>query len=183
MTDDDLKARALDCGASGAGLARVADIMFREEFRPLCEANRCGHYGRSWMCPPAVGEIGRMIASARTRQKALVFMTIGELKDSFDYRGMVAASKGHAQVSQAVAGQLAPDLENALLLGAGPCPVCEKCAQPDREPCRFPEKAFASLEAHGVAVSELAKLAGLSYVNGRNSVTYFGALLFGRENS
>jgi hypothetical protein len=35
-----------------------------------------------------------------------------------------------------------------------------------------------SLEAYGINVSELAKAAGMNYINGQNTVTYFGAVLF-----
>jgi hypothetical protein len=35
-----------------------------------------------------------------------------------------------------------------------------------------------SLEAYGVNVSKLAASAGMKYINGQNTVTYFGAVLF-----
>jgi hypothetical protein len=35
-----------------------------------------------------------------------------------------------------------------------------------------------SLEAYGINVSELAKSAGMKYINGQDTVTYFGAVLF-----
>jgi hypothetical protein len=34
------------------------------------------------------------------------------------------------------------------------------------------------LEAAGVDVTQLAKLAGMAYINGKNTVTYFGLLLY-----
>lgn len=46
------------------------------------------------------------------------------------------------------------------------------------EPCRFPDRAMASLEAYGVAVSELAEACGMKYINGQSTVTYFGAFLY-----
>ena len=51
-------------------------------------------------------------------------------------------------------------------------------AKASNEPCRHPEQAMASLEAYGVNVSELASASGMKYINGQNTVTYFGALLF-----
>jgi hypothetical protein len=35
-----------------------------------------------------------------------------------------------------------------------------------------------SLEAYGVNVSGLASVAGMKYINGQDTVTYFGAVLF-----
>ena len=69
-------------------------------------------------------------------------------------------------------------LVNYLHLGAGGCGLCEKCAKLDDLPCRYPKEALASLEAYGVFVSETAKHAGLQYINGANTVTYFGIILF-----
>ena len=37
---------------------------------------------------------------------------------------------------------------------------------------------MASLEAYGVNVSRMAQAAGMKYINGANTVTYFGAVLF-----
>jgi hypothetical protein len=36
----------------------------------------------------------------------------------------------------------------------------------------------ASLEAYGIFVAKLAEKAGMKYINGVNTVTYFGAVLF-----
>nr|WP_305142352.1 DUF2284 domain-containing protein [uncultured Acetatifactor sp.] len=44
-------------------------------------------------------------------------------------------------------------------------------------PCRFPDMAISSLEAHGINVSRLAAECGMKYINGQNTVTYFGAVL------
>ena len=66
----------------------------------------------------------------------------------------------------------------ALCLGAGGCTVCEVCAKRTGEPCRHPDLMTTSLETYGVNVSKLAPAAGMKYINGQNTVTYFGAVLF-----
>ena len=52
-------------GADHVGLVPVEEISFEPAFRALCEQNACGMYGRSWMCPPEVGEIHALIAQAQ----------------------------------------------------------------------------------------------------------------------
>ena len=42
-----------------------------------------------------------------------------------------------------------------------------------------PALAMSSLEAYGIDVAQLAKQAGMKYINGVNTVTYFGAVFFG----
>ena len=70
---------------------------------------------------------------------------------------------------------------DALMLGAGGCNYCKRCAAADDKPCPFPDKAFASLEAYGIYVSQLAEAAGLKYINGQNTITYFSAILLKAE--
>ncbi|HEY3424048.1 MAG TPA: DUF2284 domain-containing protein, partial [Negativicutes bacterium] len=53
-----------------------------------------------------------------------------------------------------------------------------KCAYQDNEECRFPDKAFASVESYGIDVINLEKACGIPYYNGKNTVSYVGLILF-----
>ena len=104
---------------------------------------------------------------------------MSELEDSFDFEGMVDAKKRTYPLAQSLRDVFADcEITDVLHLGAGGCGVCKVCSKRTGEPCRFPEKAMASLEAYSINVSELAKSAGMKYINGQNTVTYFGAVLF-----
>ncbi|MDR2443027.1 MAG: DUF2284 domain-containing protein [Deltaproteobacteria bacterium] len=180
IDEEKLSLAAKELGASSSGFINVSQIVFRQEFRKLCEANRCGSYDRGWMCPPAVGDIEELIEGVKKRSRAMVFSSVGKLVDSFDYKGMVACGQNFAKLVQKMTVKVASEwLDNEILvLGAGPCRVCEKCAYLDNQSCLHPEQAVMSLEANGVDVGQLAKLAGLKYNNGPNTVTYFGAVFF-----
>ena len=169
---------ARENGAQQAAVVLVAQIPFRREFRAACEQNTCGKFGRCWACPPDIGGIDELIEKARSYSHAPVFQTIGTLEDSFDIEGMEAAAIKHNAVIQLMAPKLAAVAQNTLKLGAGGCHVCARCAKAENEPCREPQKAVASLEAHGIAVSELAEICGMKYINGQNTVTFFGGFLF-----
>ncbi|HJA66742.1 MAG TPA: DUF2284 domain-containing protein [Candidatus Mediterraneibacter cottocaccae] len=67
-------------------------------------------------------------------------------------------------------------MEPWIQIRFGSCRKCGKCTYPDA-PCRFPERTHGSLEGYGIMVSELAGQAGIRYINGTNTVTYFGGLL------
>lgn len=170
---------ALQKGAENAAVISVGDIPFRREFRAACEQNTCGKFGRCWMCPPDVGDIDAMIEQAAAYRHALVYQTIGKLEDSFDIEGMEEAAFAHNALAQTLTDAVRPLLgKDMLRLGAGACHVCERCTRMDNEPCRHPDQALASLESYGIAVSELAALCKLKYINGTNTVTYFGAFLY-----
>lgn len=169
---------ATDAGAAGAGVVSVDQIVFRREFRAACAQNICGKYGACWMCPPDVGEIDDMIAQAKRYTYILVFQSIHPLEDSFDIEGMQEGAIKHNALIQTLAEQLEDILKNPLKLGAGACHVCPSCSKAEHVPCPYPKRATASLEAYGIHVGELAVLSGLSYINGLNTVTYFGGFLF-----
>lgn len=176
---DKLAALALSLGAYRASVIPVASVETDASFRDLCASNVCGNYGRNWMCPPDAGEIHDLIAALRTYSYALVYQTVSELEDSYDFEGMMEAGVAHnrlmAELRHGIDGLSLP---RTLHLGAGGCRMCEVCAKRTGEPCRHPDLAVASLETYGVNVSRLAPAAGMKYINGRDTVTYFGAVLF-----
>lgn len=166
-------------GAYKAAVIPTSDVTADVSFRTLCEQNVCGNYGKNWACPPDAGDINELIAKLYGFEYILVYQSVGTLEDSFDFEGMADAAQKHGALVRNVRDKVEEiKLKRALFLGAGGCTVCPVCAKKTDEPCRHPEKATPSLEAYGVNVSLLAKAAGMKYINGQNTVTYFGAVLF-----
>ncbi|MBR2612397.1 MAG: DUF2284 domain-containing protein, partial [Clostridia bacterium] len=105
--------------------------------------------------------------------------TVTPLEDSFDIEGMEEGKRTHNHLTFSLRPLFANlGLTDVLHLGAGACGVCDICAKVTDEPCRFPERATPSLEAYGVNVYETSKVAEMKYINGQNTVTYFGAVFF-----
>jgi predicted metal-binding protein len=148
-------------------------ITFSRELLKACEANLCGNYNKCWTCPPATGPMERQIEKITAFSSAFVFTTMAKLEDSFDYEGMVKAKDYHNQLTAEMHKRFG---KNNPVYGAGGCTVCETCAYP--EPCRFPEKAYSSVESAGINVTELSRAGNLRYNNGESTVTYFSMILF-----
>ena len=166
-------------GAYRAAVIPVKTVEFEPEFRRLCQSNACGMYGRSWMCPPDIGAVEKLIDCAKCYQWMLVYQTVDNLEDSYDIEGMLLAGQRINDLTQRVRAELGECFGmDAVYLGSGGCRICQICAKQEESPCRFPGRALASLEAYGVNVSRLAELVGMKYINGPNTVTYFGAVLF-----
>ena len=179
---DALIEKLLQWGAYKAAIVDVADIEFDRRFREQCASNACGCYGKNHMCPPDVGDIDELIDRAKRFDKALVYQTVSELEDSYDFEGMMEAGNRHHRLTHRFREEVAAQgMQNILHLGAGGCRECPVCAKVDGLPCRQPEVAIPSMEAFGIAVSKLATQAGMKYINGQDTVTYFGALLY-KEN-
>jgi len=170
---------ALESGAAKATVIPQAQVVLSEEFYEICRGNACGNFGRCWMCPPDIGPVGELMERVRTYPLALLYQTIATLEDSFDIEGMIEAARNHAQVSQRVQAKVAPLVrEGCFHLSCGGCNLCESCAKIENEPCRFPDKALIPMEGAGVDVYNTVKDTPLKYINGQNTVTYFGMVLF-----
>lgn len=175
-----LIALALRADAAKAAMLAGTQIKLLREFRAICESNGCGNYGKCWMCPPDVGEIDALMARVRAYPHALIYQTVGQLEDSFDVEGMTRCAAEHAQVSRRLGELAAPLLPKGILhLSCGGCRLCEVCARREGAPCRHPLQALPSLESCGVDVYNTVKDTNLKYINGQNTVTFFGAVLFG----
>lgn len=183
-TIESIRKRLRQIGATQSAIRPVTELVFHLDFRSICESNTCGLYGKCWMCPPDVGEAEEMIAYAKTFDCMLVYQTIGYLEDGYDIDGMLKAGERHNQIAQAIQKLLLKHEDHPFLhLGAGGCRLCEICAKEKNQPCMYPNEALASLESYCIDVARLADSCGMKYTNGRNTVTYFGAVLFCQDRT
>jgi len=168
-----------ECGVSGAALLGPKDIVTSSLFRDICRQNACGNYNQCYMCPPNVGEIQDLMAEVHQYAKGVLYQTIHNIEDSFDIEGMMEAAKVHTRCCQVIEQEAEVRYPNGFLhLSAGSCNLCDRCAKRDSLPCRHPDQALPSLESYGVNVHDTAENVGLPYINGANTVTYFGAVLY-----
>lgn len=174
-----LEKAATDCGAYRAKVISTELIETDASFRDMCAMNSCGVYGKCWMCPPDVGDIEKLMSDVKSYDFALVYQSVSELEDSFDFEGMIEAKKRSYSLQQKVRAKC-EDMPffSVLYLGSGGCGVCETCSKVEGKPCRHPKLATPSLEAYGINVSQLASASEMKYINGKDTVTYFGAVLF-----
>ena len=97
-----------------------------------------------------------------------------------DFRAVGAAMEDFKVCSRTLGRLTRPQYPGLLILSNESCRRCEHCTWPDA-PCRFPEDLQPSIEGFGFIVSELAQQAGIPYLNGKNSVTFFGAVLYDED--
>ena len=174
-----LEEKTLTLGAFRTKVLESSAVETDASFRDMCARNACGMWGKCWTCPPDIGQIDALMAELQQYSHVLVYQTVGQLEDSYDFEGMTEAGKHHNRVAQSLRTVFAEaGISDPLHLGAGGCRVCPVCARRTGEPCRHPELAMSSLEAYGIHVSRLAAKADMKYINGSNTVTYFGAVFF-----
>ena len=164
-----------ESGVFQYGFVDTGKTRFTQEVRKMCEVNTCRQYGKTWACPPAIGTVEECQARVQQYDKMLVFSVKCDLEDSFDYEGMTAGGEKFKETCRKIHQAVSRYANDYLILANEGCDKCKECTYPDA-PCRFPEQSRGSLEGYGIFVSELAKQAGINYINGANTVTYFGGL-------
>ena len=154
-------------------------IRIDQAVRNLCRQNACGQHGKNHMCPPAIKDIKEWEKEILSYKNGIIVTKVYQTKNSFDmeamFEGMADFQKTLVRLKEDLLDEFTE--KRFLLLGAGSCSICKKCTYMEGEPCRFPEKAFVSVEACGIDVMSLSKTAGVKYNNGRNTMTYIGVIL------
>ena len=167
----------LETGFQEAGVILTEKLSFHEDVRKLCEENQCRCYGTTWACPPAVGSLEECKERVLLFKYLHLFSKVYVVEDFMDMSGFLEAMKDFKVIARALDKKLRGKLEPMQILSNESCDRCKTCTYPD-EPCRFPDELHHSIEGYGFYVSELAELAGIKYMNGENTVTFFGAVLY-----
>ena len=170
---------ALECGAANAVVIPQSQIALSAEFRDICRKNSCGNYGKFYSCPPDIGDIQALMMQVRRYSHGLLYQSVTAVMDSFDFAGMMRAGRVHGQLSQKIHKVVKPLVGEPMMhMTAGGCFLCKTCAKQEGKPCRYPENMLPQLEGCGVDVYNTVKSIDMKYINGKNTVTYFGLLLF-----
>lgn len=172
-----LKKIAIESGLYECGDMEVSKIKFYPELRKACEVNTCRKYDTKWTCPPGVGTLEECKARVLKFNTMILFSEKFELEDEFDIEGMAQGVIKFKKTVSAFEENIQGIIKEHMLLTNEGCNRCETCTYPDA-PCRFPEKIHHSISGYGFFVSELARQVKIKYNNGKNTVTYLGALLF-----
>ena len=151
-------------------------IQLFPEVRQTCKENSCGMYGKSWACPPACGTLEECEKKIRSYKTGILVQTMGELEDSMDWESMMETEALHKKNFFSLEEELRKQYPEMLAVGAGACTRCKVCTYPD-QPCRFPEKAFASMEAYGMLVTQVCKANNMKYYHGPCTIAYTSCYL------
>ena len=192
MKKENAIALAQEIGFTGRGIFAAKDLRFLKEVRDMCKADRCGKYNKTWTCPPACGTLAESRRKARQYDWGIVLQTTADMEDEFDGEAIEEAQETQRRRFEAYCARLreifaetTPEVQTEageafLPMGSGGCGQCEKCTYPDA-PCRFPDKAFVSMEAYGLLVTDVCKSADTPYYYGKNTVTFTSCVLFQQE--
>lgn len=165
-----------------AAVVDTGKIVFDENFRKYCEENLCGQYQVNYSCPPACGFPDEMRERVLQYGNALVVKSGWDVPDWRDAAVIRHAKKTHNEAMLRILSRMEEANPHVLMCGASCCSLCEQCAMPAGEPCRFPEKKFSCLSAYCINVSKLAEACGMEYSWEEGKMGLYGMILFGSQN-
>lgn len=168
--------KALELGFSAVGELNTATLEAREDVREMCAEDRCHAYGHNWTCPPECGTLAECAEKMRRYSHGILVQTVGHMQKDIDSRIYRETERRHMENFRTFAAMMKETYPDALCLGAGGCRICKKCAYP--EPCRFPNKAYSSMEGYGLFVTQVCRDNGLEYYHGPRTITYTACVLY-----
>ena len=154
----------------------TSELTFTDRVRYVCRTE-CPMYGKTWACPPAVGEVEECRKKCMRFEQALLISTITEVSDIANIEETLSTRAPHEEITRQVHALVKEQAQETMVLSTEACAHCEKCTYPDA-PCRFPDKMYPCVESHGILVTDLAEKYGIAFLAEGNLVTWFSIIFF-----
>lgn len=152
-------------------------IEFSPRIRYICQTE-CPMYGKSWACPPGVGEVDACKAKCQSYENCLVVGTITEVRDIANLPETLSTRQEHEALTNQVRQFFREQGTEPYILSTEACAVCERCAFLDGLPCRLPGKMHPCVESHGINIIPTLEENGLDFQYGGNIVTWYSLFFF-----
>ena len=152
-------------------------LEFSNRIRYICKTE-CPMYGKSWACPPGVGETAECQKRCESYGNCLLIGTITEAEDIADMEQALATRPPHEAITNQVRNFLRQQGIEPYILSTEACAVCDRCAILDGLPCRMPDRMHPCVESHGIVLTKTLEELGLDFQYGGNIITWYSLLFF-----
>ena len=174
--------KALEDGLNALPLYLYADIdpqsiEFAHRIRWICQ-HECPMFGKSWACPPGVGEVSRCEAKCKSYVNCLLISTITEVSDISDLQETLSTRPEHEAVTNEVRDLFRSQGIEPYVLSTEACAACDRCAILDGQPCRHPDRMHPCVESHGINILPPLEELGICFQYGENVVTWISLLFY-----
>ena len=152
-------------------------LEFSDRIRWICK-QECPMYGKSWACPPGVGEVSACEEKCRRHDNCLMMVTVTEVNDISDIEETLATRPPHEEITNQVRDLMVEQGVVPYILSTEACAVCERCAYLDGQPCRKPERMHPCVESHGINLIPTLEENGMEFQFGGNIITWVSLLFY-----
>jgi len=173
-------------------------LVPQQKVRAACMENKCGSYGKHYMCPPHIGTIDEIKSRLKKFQRGVLLQYSQPLNLKSALEGfMKSGPKGlmnsdldgllksmlyfHNKVLSLEGSLRKQGIEEIWGMLGGNCRLCDTCLAATGEPCLYPKKARNSLESIGIDVITLLNSFGLDSKFRDDKITWTGCILFNDE--
>ena len=153
------------------------ELEFSQRIRWICQ-HECPMYGKTWACPPGVGEVSECEKKCRSYQNCLLIGTITEVSDVANIQESLDTRPEHEKLTNQVRDLMREMGVNPYILSTEACAICDRCAYLDGLPCRMPGKMHPCVESHGINIIPTLEAQGLDFYYGTNIFTWYSLLFF-----
>lgn len=165
------------CGTNAKCLS-TKELVFNPVFRKYCEENKCGMYGRNYMCPPDIGTFEEVKQRALKYEYVIFYSTTGAIRDFDDKENIKLIESRHNGNAEKITEFFRENIDKTILNVASKCSYCSECSKITNSPCKHPDKARACLSAYCIDVSKMSEKCGFEFKSDGKSLSFFGAALF-----
>ena len=152
-------------------------LEFSDRIRYICQSE-CPMHGKTWACPPAVGEVAQCKAKCFRYNSCLLVGTITETDDISSLEKTLQTRPEHEALTNHIRELFRQQGVEPYILSTEACAVCDRCAYLDGQPCRYPERMHPCLESHGINIIPTLEELGLEFQYGGNIITWYSLLFF-----
>ena len=152
-------------------------LEFSERVRWICQ-HECPMYGKSWACPPGVGEVDACAEKCKGFTRCLLIGTITEVDNISSMEEALQTRPEHEKITNQIRDLLREQGIEPYILSTEACAVCERCAILDGLPCRMPGRMHPCVESHGINLIPTLEENGLDFIYSSDVVTWYSLLLF-----
>ena len=152
-------------------------LDFTERVRYICKAE-CPMYGKTWACPPAVGEVADCKAKCLSYNSCLMVGTIAQVEGEYCMEKSLAPRPEHEKLTNQIRSLFREQGVEPYILSTEACAACERCAYLDGLPCRLPGRMHPCIESHGINMIPTLEENGLEFNFAAEVITWYSLLFF-----
>jgi len=153
------------------------ELEFSPRIRHICKTE-CPMYGKTWACPPGVGEVDQCQEKCLRYSNCLLVGSITECDDISNLEETLATRAPHEKLTNQVRDLMRQQGVEPYILSTEACDICQRCAYLDGLPCRMPGRMHPCVESHGINLIPTLEANGLEFQYGSNIITWYSLLFF-----
>jgi predicted metal-binding protein len=154
-------------------------LVPEQRIRELCSEDKCGNYGKNYMCPPHIGSLEETKARLQKFQHGVLLQYSRSLDVRNDNEGLKQSKLDfHNKILQLEEFLRNEGVNDVWGMIGGSCELCEPCKAEVGEPCPYPNKARTSLTSLAIDILPFLDKFRLDNKFHPDKITWTGCILF-----